>query len=45
MTELEVGDISDALSYAGQSNFGEAFRRWSGMTPTEWRRAAKEKRS
>ena len=37
ITELPVGDVADALSYSSHSNFGEAFRRWSGITPSQWR--------
>lgn len=42
ITELPVGDVADALSYSSHSNFGEAFRRWSGVTPSEWRSNARE---
>jgi AraC-like DNA-binding protein len=37
ITELHIGEIASALAYAEHSNFSEAFRRWSGMTPSEWR--------
>jgi AraC-like DNA-binding protein len=36
-TNLPVGDIAEALSYAAHAPFVEAFRRWSGMTPSVWR--------
>ena len=36
ITELPIGDIADAVSYASHSNCGEAFRRWSGATPSDW---------
>lgn len=39
LTELPVGDISAALSYATHSAFVRSFRRWSGMAPSEWRAA------
>jgi AraC-like DNA-binding protein len=39
ITELPVGDIAAALAYADHSNFSEAFRKWSGMAPSEWRKA------
>ena len=29
---------ADALAFASHSAFGQAFRRWSGTSPTEWRR-------
>ncbi len=39
LTDLSVGEISFALSFANHSAFDRSFRRWSGATPTEWRRA------
>lgn len=38
LTDLPVSDIGTALAYASPSVFADAFRRWSGLTPTEWRR-------
>lgn len=37
LTELPIGDIAGALSYAGHSAFVRSFRRWTGRSPTEWR--------
>lgn len=37
LTDLPIGEIADALSYAAPSPFIEAFRRWSGTTPLSWR--------
>lgn len=37
LTDLPVGDIAAALSFSEHGNFGRAFRRWTAMTPTEWR--------
>jgi AraC-like DNA-binding protein len=37
-TQLPIGDVADALAYSSQSDFGEALRRWSGATPSEFRR-------
>jgi AraC-like DNA-binding protein len=30
--------IAQSLGYADASAFSRAFRRWSGMTPNEWRK-------
>jgi AraC-like DNA-binding protein len=38
LTDLSVGDIAQALAYATHPAFGDAFRRWTGTSPTEWRR-------
>ncbi len=38
LTDLSVAEVSDALLFANHSALVGAFRRWSGMTPTEWRR-------
>lgn len=40
LTDLPVGEIASALSFSAHSNFVRAFRRWVGMTPSEWRSAA-----
>jgi AraC-like DNA-binding protein len=39
-TELALDDIAAATGYAGVSPFMRSFRRWSGTTPTRWRRIA-----
>lgn len=39
LTDLPVGEISAALAYASPGVFAEAFRRWSGQSPTAWRRS------
>jgi AraC-like DNA-binding protein len=36
-TDLPVVDIALALGYAEASPFVRAFRRWSGMSPLQWR--------
>lgn len=37
MTQQPVGDIATALAFASHSSFDQAFRRWSGTTPSAWR--------
>jgi AraC-like DNA-binding protein len=39
-TGLPVCDIAHALGYADSSGFIRAFRRWSGVNPSGWRRRA-----
>ncbi|MFG1430593.1 AraC family transcriptional regulator [Xanthobacter sp. V2C-8] len=39
LTDLPVGQISTALSYATPSALNHAFQRWTGTTPPEWRAA------
>jgi AraC-like DNA-binding protein len=40
LTDLPVGDIAAALAFASHSAFGQAFKRWSGTSPTAWRRVS-----
>lgn len=42
LTDLPVSEISAALAYASAGVFAEAFRRWSGLSPTEWRRSQQD---
>lgn len=35
---LSLADVAILLGYAEQSPFTHAFKRWSGMTPGQWRR-------
>lgn len=44
-TEIPLAQIAAALDYAEPSAFTHAFRRWSGSSPTEWRRARGNGRS
>jgi AraC-like DNA-binding protein len=37
LTRMPLVEISAALGYADPSAFTRAFRRWSGITPSEWR--------
>lgn len=38
---LTVEDIAERVGYSDASNFRHAFVRWTGMTPTRYRRAAR----
>lgn len=33
-----INDIAASVGYASTSGFAHAFKRWSGMTPSEWRK-------
>lgn len=37
---LTLAEISALLGYTDQSAFSRAFRRWSGISPLQWRKAA-----
>jgi AraC-like DNA-binding protein len=39
-TRVAIDDIAAALGYASVGPFMRSFRRWSGTTPTRWRRAS-----
>jgi AraC-like DNA-binding protein len=36
-TDISVHRIGELLGYTEPANFTRAFRRWSGMTPSQWR--------
>lgn len=36
-TQLSIDEISGLLGYTEAGNFSHAFRRWSGVSPREWR--------
>jgi AraC-like DNA-binding protein len=40
---LSIGEVSYLLGYAEPSNFDRAFRRWTGIAPSEWRAGAQPK--
>lgn len=40
ISDMTIGDIADALAYAHQSSFTDAFMRWSGTSPRTWRRSS-----
>ncbi len=37
LTALPIGEISTALAFSTQGIFSDAFRRWSGKSPSQWR--------
>ncbi|OQS12694.1 AraC family transcriptional regulator [Nocardia donostiensis] len=39
--EISVGALARQLGYRSETAFGRAFRRYTGRTPSEWRRAAR----
>lgn len=41
LTGLPIGEVAAALAFSSHAAFVEAFRRWSGTTPTQWRRSAR----
>lgn len=36
-TDLPIGEIAAAVAYENHSAFVRAFRKWSGLSPSEWR--------
>jgi AraC-like DNA-binding protein len=38
LTNMKIVDVSGAVAFATHGAFDRAFTRWSGMTPTAWRR-------
>lgn len=42
MSELGIEEIAGRLGFAEPASFTHAFRRWTGMTPSEWRSRHKE---
>jgi AraC-like DNA-binding protein len=39
-TEIPVQQIAESLQFSSAANFATAFRRWTGLAPTEYRRSA-----
>jgi AraC-like DNA-binding protein len=42
LTQLPAADVGMSLGYSTPSSFVHAFHRWSGMSPTEWRRRLRD---
>jgi len=40
-TDMQVQRVAESLRYSSAANFATAFRRWTGMTPSEYRRQAR----
>ena len=40
-TELQVQQVAEALRFSSAANLATAFRRWTGMTPSEYRRRSR----
>ena len=40
-TDLQVQQVAESLHFSSAANFATAFRRWTGMTPSEYRRQAR----
>ena len=42
MTDLSVGEISAFLAFASPGVLSESFRRWSGSSPSQWRKLSRQ---
>jgi len=42
-TNLQMQQIAESLRYSSAGNFSTAFRRWNGITPSAYRRSAKNR--
>jgi AraC-like DNA-binding protein len=40
-TDMQVQQVAESLHFSSAANFATAFRRWTGMTPSEYRRQAR----
>jgi len=40
-TQMQVQQVAESLRFSSAANFATAFRRWTGMTPSEYRRQAR----
>jgi AraC-like DNA-binding protein len=39
-TSMHVHQVAESLHFSSAANFATAFRRWTGMTPSEYRKRA-----
>lgn len=39
-TGMQIGQVAQSLQFSSAANFATAFRRWTGVTPSEFRRRA-----
>ena len=44
ISSVDIGSIARALGYTEPSPFTRAFKRWSGQTPSAWRRSRRQPR-
>ena len=44
-SNVSIARVSDALEYSDQGSFSKAFKKQTGLTPSVWRRQAREKES
>ncbi|MBL4542167.1 MAG: AraC family transcriptional regulator [Rhodobacteraceae bacterium] len=42
--DLSVTEVAEKLGYSDPSNFGRAFRKWTGQSPNRWRKRRCDKR-
>jgi AraC-like DNA-binding protein len=40
-TDMQVHHVAESLHFSSAANFATAFRRWTGVTPSEFRRSAR----
>jgi AraC-like DNA-binding protein len=40
-TDMQVQQVAESLHFSSAANFATAFRRWTGVTPSEFRRSAR----
>ena len=41
-TDLSIADLADSLGYSERTSFGRAFKRWTGVSPQQYRKAYTE---